>query len=85
MVDCTQKATMATSVVSVSPSGAVTAMEHGALVATSADGQRAYQAGHVHLGGTVAPELEEVATGPLTVGGRPARGVRQASTVSWAP
>jgi hypothetical protein len=85
LVNCTQKTVMSTTVVWVSPSGAVTAVKHGALVATGADGDLAYQAGGIHLGGTEAPELDEVASGPLTVDGRPLPGAAGAATVSWAP
>ena len=85
LVDCTQKAKMSTTVIWVSPSGSVTAVKHGALVATAAGGNLAYQAGGIHLGGTEAPELDEVATGPRTVDARPVPGVAGAATVSWAP
>ncbi len=85
LVDCTQKASMSTTVVWVSPSGKVTAVKHGALVATAGDGYLAYEAGEVHLGGTEAPELDEVASGPLTVNGRPVPGAAVAATASWAP
>jgi hypothetical protein len=85
LVDCTQQATMSTTVFSVSPAGTVTSQRHGALVATKAGGSFAYQAGHIHLGGTEAPVLEEVASGPLTVNGRAVPGGAVAATASWAP
>jgi hypothetical protein len=55
------------------------------LVATVAGGDLAYQAGHIKLGGTEAPTLEEVASAPLTVNGKPLAAMSSAATVSWAP
>ena len=85
MVDCTGKATMRTAVLWVSPKGVLTADRNGALVATSANGDLAYQAGHIKVGGTEAPILEEVASGPLVVNGKPIDTARSATTASWAP
>ncbi len=85
MIDCTQASTMRTTVVWVSGRGVLTGERSGALVATAAGGVLAYQPGHIKLGGTEAPTLEEVAAGPLTVSGRPLASVTTAATVSWAP
>ncbi len=85
VVDCTQASTMRTTVLWVSRRGALTGERGGALVATAAGGVFAYQPGHIKLGGTEAPILEEVAAGPLTVNGRPLASVTTAATVSWAP
>jgi len=85
MVDCTEKSTMRTAVLWVSPRGMLTGEKNGALVATAAGGDLAYQAGHIKLGGTEAPILEEVASGPLTVNGQPLATMTAAATVSWAP
>ena len=41
--------------------------------------------GHIKVGGTDAPILEEVATGPLSVNAHPLAGITAAATVSWAP
>jgi hypothetical protein len=73
-------------VFSVSPAGAVTAEKQGALVATTADGDIAYQAGHaqvVAIGGM--PALVEVASGALTVNGQPVADVVGAAFAAWAP
>ncbi len=85
MIDCTQKSTMRTAVLWVSPRGVLTGEKNGALVATAAGGDLAYQAGHIKLGGTEAPTLEEVASAPLTVNGKPLAAMSSAATVSWAP
>jgi len=85
MVDCTQQSTMHTAVLWVSPRGVLTGDKKGALVATAAGSDLAYQAGHIKLGGTEAPVLEEIASGPLTVNGKPLAGMNSAATVSWAP
>ncbi len=85
MVDCTQKSTMRTTVFWVSPRGVLTGEKNGALVATAAGADLAYQAGHIELGGTEAPILEQVASGPLTVNGKPLASRNAAVTVSWAP
>ena len=85
MVDCTEKNTMRTAVLWVSPGGVLTADKSGALVATAAGDDLAYQAGHIKLGGTEAPILEEVASGPLTVNGEPLVARAAAAIVSWAP
>ena len=76
---------MRTAVLWVSPRGALTGERNGALVATASDGDLAYQAGHIKLGGTEAPILEEVASGPLTVNGRPLAAKTMAAVASWAP
>ncbi len=76
---------MRTAVLWVSPRGVLTADKKGALVATAAAGDLAYQAGHIKLGGTEAPVLEEIASGPLTVNGKPLAAINSAATVSWAP
>jgi hypothetical protein len=85
MVDCTQASTMRTTVFWVARRGVLTGEKSGALVATEAGGVLAYQPGHIKLGGTEAPILEEVATRPLTVNGRPLASITTAATVSWAP
>jgi hypothetical protein len=85
MIDCTQKSAMRTAVLWVSPRGVLTGEKNGALVATAAGGDLAYQAGHIKLGGTEAPTLEEVASAPLTVNGKPLAAMSSAATVSWAP
>jgi len=54
MVDCTQKSTMRTAVLWVSPRDA-DSDKKGALVATAAAGDLAYQAGHIKLGGQRPP------------------------------
>ncbi len=85
MIDCTQRTTMRTAVLWVSPKGVLTGDKKGALVATASDGVLAYQAGHIHVGGTEAPILEEVAAGPLSLNGKPLAGMTAATTVAWAP
>jgi hypothetical protein len=85
MVDCTQKTTMRTAVLWVTPRGVLTGEKIGALVATVASGDLAYQAGHIKLGGTEAPTMEEVASGPLSVNGKPLADMNAAAAVSWAP
>ena len=85
MIDCTQKATMHTAVFWVSPRAALLGEKKGALVATSAGGDLAYQPGHIKVGGTEAPILEEVASGPLTVNGHPLADTNTATTAAWAP
>jgi hypothetical protein len=86
MVNCTSNAWMATAVVTVAPSGAVTAVKRGALVATTAaNGAFAYQAGHAREAGTEAAFVEPVPSGPLTVDARAVPGVVGAATVAWAP
>ena len=85
MIDCTQRATMQTAVLWVSPRGGLLGEEKGALVATAAGIDLAYQAGRIKIGGTEAPILEEVASGPLTVNGHPLPGTNTATSASWAP
>ncbi len=85
MIDCTEEATMRTTVLWVSPKGVLIGKKSGALVATLEGDDLAYQAGQVKLGGTEAPTLEEVALGPLTVNGKPLAAITSAATVSWAP
>ena len=85
LADCTSHAKMSTTVLSISPSGAVTAQQQGALVATTEDGTLAYQAGGAQIAGTEAAYVQEVAFGPLTVNGRPVPGAVAAATASWAP
>jgi hypothetical protein len=85
MVDCTQKTTMRTAVLWVTPRGVLTGEKVGALVATVASGDLAYQAGHIKIGGTEAPTMEEVASGPLSVNGKPLADMNAAAAVSWAP
>jgi hypothetical protein len=86
LVNCATENSMPTTVFSVSPAGAVTAEKQGALVATTADGDIAYQAGHaqvVAIGGM--PALVEVASGALTVNGQPVADVVGAAFAAWAP
>jgi hypothetical protein len=85
MIDCTEEATMRTTVLWVSPKGVLIGKKSGALVATLEGDDLAYQAGQIKLGGTEAPTLEEVALGPLTVNGKPLAAITSAATVSWAP
>jgi hypothetical protein len=85
MIDCTGQSTMRTAVLWVSSKGVLTGDENGALVATSAGGHLAYQAGHIKVGGTEAPILEEIASGPLSVNGKALAAMTAATTVSWAP
>jgi hypothetical protein len=85
MIDCTQQTTMRTAVLWVSPKGVLTGDKKGALVATAAGGVLAYQAGHIHVGGTEAPILEEVAAGPLSLNGKALAAMTAATTVAWAP
>ena len=85
MINCTEKSTMRTAVLWVSATGVLTGEKSGALVATAAGGVLAYQDGHIKLGGSEAPILEEVASGPLSVNGKPLGAMTTAATVSWAP
>jgi hypothetical protein len=85
MIDCTGQATMRTAVLWVSSHGVLTGDNKGALVATAASGVLAYQAGHIKVGGTEAPILEEIASGPLRLNGKALTTMKGATTVSWAP
>ena len=85
MIDCTGQATMRTAVLWVSSKGVLTGDKRGALVATAEGGYLAYQSGHIKVGGTEAPVLEEIASGPLSLNGKPLAAMTAATTVAWAP
>ena len=85
LVNCTEKTSMQATVFDLSTSAAITAKRSGALVSTPAGGQWAYQAGSLKLHTTPGgPYLQALATGPLSVGGRPISALSAAATAAWA-